>query len=92
MKQERLSINKIRKMTNLEKLNGIFCEVFSVGEEVLDDNFKKENVEGWDSVRQLSLTTMVEDEFDIMLDTEDIIGFCSYKNAKEILKKYGLEI
>ena len=79
-------------MTNLEKLNNIFCEVFSVEASALNDDFDKNSVEGWDSVRQLSLTSSVEDEFDIMLDAEDILEFTSYNNAKQILAKYDIEL
>ena len=79
-------------MTNLEKLNKIFCEVFSVEEATLNSEFNKDNVEGWDSVRQLSLTASVEDEFDIMLDAEDILEFTSYDNAKQVLAKYEIEL
>lgn len=79
-------------MTNLEKLNNIFCEVFSVEASVLNSEFNKCTVEGWDSVHQLSLTTAVEDEFDIMLDAEDILEFTSYNNAKAILAKYEIEL
>lgn len=79
-------------MTNLEKLNNIFCEVFSVEAATLGSEFNKDTVEGWDSVHQLSLTSSVEDEFDIMLDAEDILEFTSYENAKAILKKYEIEL
>ena len=79
-------------MTNLEKLNNIFCEVFSVDESVLKEDFDKNSVEGWDSVHQLSLTSAIEDEFDIMLDAEDILEFTSYDNAKIILAKYEIEL
>ena len=79
-------------MTNLEKLNKIFCEVFSVEESALNSEFNNCNVDSWDSVRQLSLTTTVEDEFDIMLDAEDILEFTSYENAKAVLAKYGIEL
>ena len=79
-------------MTNLEKLNNIFCEVFSVEESALNSNFDKCNVEGWDSVCQLSLTSSVEDEFDIMLDAEDILEFTSYDNAKAVLAKYDITL
>ena len=79
-------------MNSIEKLNKIFCEVFSVDESTLNENFNNCNVEGWDSVRQLSLTTAVEDEFDIMLDAEDILEFTSYDNAKTILCKYQIEL
>lgn len=78
-------------MTNLEKLNAIFCEVFSVEESALNSEFNKCNVESWDSVHQLSLTSSVEDEFDIMLDAEDILEFTSYDNAKNVLVKYNME-
>lgn len=79
-------------MTNLEKLNKIFCEVFSVEESTLNNKFDKCSVEGWDSVRQLSLTSSIEDEFDIMLDAEDILEFTSYENAKKVLAKYDREL
>ena len=79
-------------MSNLEKLNNIFCEVFGVEASALGEEFDKNNVEGWDSVRQLSLTSSLEDEFDIMLDAEDILEFTSYDNAKTILAKYDIEL
>ncbi len=79
-------------MTNLEKLNEIFCEVFSVEETALNSEFDNKSIEGWDSVRQLSLTSSVEDEFDIMLDPEDILEFISYNNAKTILAKYDIKL
>ncbi|MBR1514730.1 MAG: acyl carrier protein [Bacteroidales bacterium] len=79
-------------MTNLEKYNQIFAEVFAVKEDQLNADFDSQHVEGWDSVRQLSLTTAVEDAFDIMLDADDIIDFSSYEKGKEILRKYEIEL
>ena len=78
-------------MTNLEKLNSIFCEVFSVEPSALNSEFNNTTVDVWDSVHQLSLTSTIEDEFDIMLDAEDILEFTSYDNAKIILAKYDIE-
>ena len=78
-------------MANLEKYNQIFAEVFSVKESQLGDEFDNQHVDGWDSVRQLSLTTAMEDAFDIMLDAEDIIEFNSYEKGKAILAKYEIE-
>lgn len=79
-------------MSNLEKLNTIFCNVFSVDVSELGTKFNNQTVVGWDSVHQLSLTTEVEDTFDIMLDAEDILGFNSYENALAILHKYDIEL
>ena len=79
-------------MTNLDKLNGIFCEVFSVDASALGAGFDNKSVEGWDSVRQLNLTSNIEDTFDIMLDPEDILECTSYANARAILAKYEIEL
>ena len=78
-------------MSNIEKLNNIFTEVFAIEESCLPE-LNKDNVDGWDSVHQLSLTSAVEDEFDIMLDAEDILDFISYDNTKAILAKYDIEL
>lgn len=79
-------------MNNLETLNKIFCEVFSVDASALNADFDSCHIEGWDSVHQLSLSTLVEDAFDIMLDAGDIVEFTSYENAKAILRKYHIDI
>lgn len=79
-------------MGNKEKYDQIFSEVFEVNSDVLGSDFNFDTVETWDSVRQLSLVTAMEDEFDLMLDTEDILGFSSYDQGLIILKKYGISI
>lgn len=77
-------------MSNLEKINGIFAEIFNVEASILGAEFNNKTVEGWDSVRQLSLTAAIEEAFDIFLDPEDIIGCSSYDGVIGILKKYGI--
>ena len=77
-------------MENLKKYNSVFAEVFSVTEDQLNELFDNKHVDVWDSVRQLSLTTAMEDAFDIMLDAEDIMGFTSYEEGKAILSKYDI--
>lgn len=79
-------------MTNLEKYNQIFTEVFGVDESVLNDDFSKETVDLWDSVHQLNIVSLAEEAFDIMLDPEDIMGLTSYKAGKAILYNQGVEL
>lgn len=79
-------------MTNLEKYNDIFVEVFGVDASSLDDNFKKDTVDQWDSVHQLNLVTLAEEAFDIMFDPEDIMEFTSYPKGKEILARQDIEL
>lgn len=71
-------------MTNLEKFNNAFIEVLGVGEDQLV-GLKYQDVAAWDSVGHMSLMAALEDAFDIMMDTDDIIDFSSYEKGKEIL-------
>ena len=78
-------------MTNIEKYNNAFIETFEITEERLA-GLKYQNIEAWDSVGHMSLIAALEDAFDIMMDTDDIIDFSSYEKGKEILAKeeYGV--
>ena len=78
-------------MTNLEKLNQIFCEVYSVEESALNEKFVNTNVETWDSIHQLSMVAAIEEAFDLMMDAEDILEMTSYENVKQLLtSKYEI--
>lgn len=79
-------------MTNIEKYNQAFVEVFGVNESALNDNFAKDSVDGWDSVHQLNIIALLEESFDIMFDPEDIMEFTSYSKGRNILEKYGIEL
>lgn len=78
-------------MGNLEKYNEIFADVFSVNESVLNEQFTRETVNGWDSIHQLNLVSYIEEVFDVMFDTDDALALISYLNGKEILSsKYNI--
>lgn len=47
---------------------------------------------GWDSVAHMVLISEIENAFEIMLDTDDVIDFSSFEKGKEILRKYDIEI
>jgi acyl carrier protein len=79
-------------MSNLERYNTVFTSVFNVEQGALNNNFSSETVDNWDSITQLSLVTEIEDEFDIMLDTEDILEFKSYEIGKKIVSKYDIQL
>ena len=79
-------------MSNLEKYQNAFVEVFGAKLEELNDNYGKETVGEWDSVHQLSLIAQFEESFDVMFDPEDIMEMTSYAKGKELLKKYEVEL
>lgn len=79
-------------MTNLEKYNQIFVEVFGASVDQLGDNYSKQTVAEWDSVHQLNIISQMEEIFDLMLDPEDIMACTSYNAGKEILAKNDVEL
>ena len=71
-------------MTNLEKYNQAFIESLEVTEDQLN-GLQYQQIPNWDSVGHMGLIAAIEDAFDIMMDTDDIIDLSSYEKGKEIL-------
>jgi len=77
-------------MTNQDKYDSIFTDCFSVKKEALNSDFVYQCVPEWDSVGHMSMIAALEEAFNIMMETDDIIDFSSYTKGMEILAKYGV--
>ena len=77
-------------MTNLEKLAKVFADTFGISE-AETKGLQYQGIEQWDSVGHMTLVAALEDEFDIQLDTDDIIDMSSFEKAQEILAKYDVQ-
>jgi len=78
-------------MSNKEKYVEAFTESFEIPAEEVE-NLKYQDIPAWDSVGHMSLIAALEDAFDIMMDTDDIIDFDSFEKGMELLKKYDIEM
>ena len=78
-------------MSNTEKYRQVFVTVFGVDERALNEGFTFKDVEAWDSLSHLTLISELEDAFDVMFETDDILHFGGFLNGMEILKNYGVE-
>ena len=61
-------------MTNIEKYNNAFVEVFCVDNSVINIIFSKNTVEEWDSVNLLNITALLEELIENQFDPEDIMA------------------
>lgn len=78
-------------MTNLEKYSEVFCKTFEITADKLA-GLKYQDIDAWDSVGHMTLVANLEDAFDIMMETDDIIDLSSYEKGQEILaKNYDVE-
>lgn len=57
----------------------------------ISDSFSYESVPQWDSIGHMSLIASLENEFNIMLEMDDVIDFSDFGKGKEILKKYKVD-
>ena len=78
-------------MTNLERYQNVFIEAFET-EKGLLDNLKYQDIPEWDSMGHMSMISLLEEEFDIVFETDDIIDFSSFKKGISTLKKYSVDI
>lgn len=76
-------------MTTLEKYSDVFISNFQITEEQLT-GLSYQSIDSWDSVGHMGLISSLEDTFDIMFDTDDIIDLSSFEKGIEILKKYEI--
>ncbi len=78
-------------MNNIEKYSAIFCDALEVENKDLV-GLKYQDVIGWDSIGHMNLISELEEGFDIMLETDDIVDFSSFEKGMEILnEKYGIQ-
>lgn len=77
---------------NLSRYDQVFIEALDLEESQLSADLLYQSVPNWDSVGHMQLISGLEDVFDIMFDTDDIIDFNSYEAGKKIIAGYGVEL
>ena len=78
-------------MENLEKYKKVFITNLGVSDNELS-NLTYQSVANWDSVGHMGLIAALEEDFDIVMEMDDIIELSSFNKGKEILKKYNVEL
>lgn len=78
-------------MNNEQKLREIFAEALQINIERVTDDLSYNSIPEWDSIAHMTLIAEVDNVFDTMLDTDDVLDMNSYAKAKEILVKYDIQ-
>jgi len=77
-------------VSNKEKLIDSFVSALGVERSIIIDSLEYNTIPQWDSVAHMALIAALEEKFDIMMDTDDIIDMSSVAKAKEIISKYDI--
>ncbi len=75
-------------MNNAEKYKNVFSKSLSIETSKVSSDLKYNDIPEWDSIGHMTLISGLEEEFNISIETDDIIDFSSFEKGKEILKKY----
>jgi acyl carrier protein len=79
-------------MTGLDRLKTAFVDALGVNFAADFDSLEYAKTKGWDSVAHMALVAAIENTFDIMFATEDVIDMSSFHKAQEIVAKYGVSL
>jgi acyl carrier protein len=76
---------------NDSRLSSCFAQTLGIPVETVTDALAYNSIKQWDSVAHMALVAAIENEFNVMLDTDEIIGLNSVAVAREILRGKGVE-
>lgn len=79
-------------MDNQQKLIEAFTQALGIESDAVTDELTYNTIPQWDSTAHMVLIAELENTFDVMLDTDDIIDMSSVAQAKLILQKYDVDI
>lgn len=72
----------------LDRLRRTFRDGLGLGESAEVDGLAYRGVPEWDSVGHMRLVAAIETEFDIMLDTDEVIDMSSFDKAAETVSRH----
>lgn len=75
---------------NTERLIQCFTSSLGIPQEHVSENLAYQTIPEWDSVHHMALIAAIETEFNLMLNTDDIVAIRSFSKAKSILAKHGV--
>ena len=75
-----------------ERVKAVFSRVLDLPAEKVTDTLAYRGVLQWDSVSHMALVAGLEEEFGVMLETEEVIDLRDVAMAKEILRRHGVAI
>ncbi len=79
-------------MSELQRLREVFRTALDLPAGADTDDLHYQDSDKWDSLAHMSLVAAIEDEFSVMIDTDDVINMSSFAEATRILGKYGVDL
>lgn len=78
-------------MDNKEKLFNSFAEALNIDLSLVITDLSYQSIPEWDSITHMFLISQLEEDFDISLDTDEVIDLSSVAKAMEILQGHNIK-
>lgn len=75
-----------------KKLQETLADVFGIKAADITPDLRKDDVETWDSLKQMDLVISLEKAYDISLDITDIVGMVSVQAIMDALERKGVSL
>lgn len=85
---DRTSILIINGETVEDKVFNVFIDILELPENTDKTSLIYNETKGWDSLGHMRLIAAIEENFDCMLDTDDILDMSSFPKAIAIVEKH----
>ena len=79
-------------MSNMDQLREAFRSALGLPDGYPVDGLEYRGIEQWDSLAHMALVAEIEDVFDVMIDTDEVIDLSSFGKAVEILGKHDVDL
>ncbi|HEX6470984.1 MAG TPA: acyl carrier protein [Streptosporangiaceae bacterium] len=76
-------------MIDTDRLRKVFRASLGLPDDVDVDALEYQAIDKWDSLAHMTLVAALEDEFGVMLDTDDVLAVSSFPAARDVLEKLG---
>ena len=78
-------------MNNYDSLVDCFVNSLKIKKSDVTPELEYNTISQWNSLAHMALVAEIENQFDIMLDTDEIIGMSSVAKAIEILTNHEIK-
>lgn len=73
-----------------DKLVKLLSDVFEIKENEITIDLVKDDIDSWDSLKQMDLVLSIENNYDISLEMEEIVKMISVKSIVETIETKNL--
>jgi acyl carrier protein len=70
---------------NTQRIKKVLSSALGINEDLILETSTHENLDNWDSIKQIDLVVALEEEFSVEFDEDEIYGLNSFKAIYDLI-------